>query len=65
MGQEAQNGGAAWVPFSVLTAVPGAAICRPLERKLLIFLKLGFFSEAEGRRFEPGLALHSFYTDVF
>jgi hypothetical protein len=44
--------GAAWVPFPALTAVPGArdmslytAICRSLERKLLIFLGLGFFFE--------------------
>ncbi len=29
-----------------------AAICRSLERKLLIFLGLGFFFEPEGRGFE-------------
>ena len=34
-----------------------AAICRSLERKLLIFLGFVFSSQAEGRRFEPGLAL--------
>ncbi len=34
-----------------------AAICRWLERKLLVFLGFVFSSQAEGRRFEPGLAL--------
>ena len=43
---------AAWVPFSVFSAVLGAAICRSLERKSLIFLGLGFFFEPEGRGFE-------------
>ncbi len=50
---------AAWVPFPVLSAVLGAAICRDmplyaaicrsLEPKLLIVLRLGFFFEPEGR----------------
>ncbi len=53
------NHGAAGVPFPVLTAVLGAAICRstplyaaicrPLERKLLIFLGLGFFFASQLR----------------
>ena len=35
-----------------------AAICRSLERKLLIFLRLGFFFEPEGRGFESLPARH-------
>ena len=35
-----------------------AAICRSLERKLLIFLGLGFFFEPEGRGFESLPARH-------
>ena len=34
-----------------------AAICGSVERKLLVFLGFIFSSQAEGRRFEPGLAL--------
>jgi hypothetical protein len=37
------------VPFSVSSAVLGAAICRSLERKLLIFLGLGFFFASQLR----------------
>ena len=41
-----------------------AAICRSLERKLLVFLGLVLSSQAEGRRFEPGLALQLKRTPI-
>ncbi len=34
-----------------------AAICRLLERNLLVFLGFGFSCQRGGRRFEPGLVL--------
>ena len=39
-----------------------AARFRCLKRNLLVFLGFGFSSQAEGRRFEPGLALHIWIT---
>ena len=41
---------------------PVSAPFRWLERNLLIFLGFGFSSQAEGRRFETGLALHTLIT---
>ena len=35
-----------------------AALCRALERNLLVFLAFGFSCQRGGRRFEPGLVLH-------
>jgi hypothetical protein len=46
---------AAWVPYPGLSAVLGATIRRSLERKLLIFLRLGFFFEPEGQGFATKL----------
>ena len=41
-----------------------AAVCRSLERKLLIFLVLGFSCQAEGREFEPRFPLHLYETPL-